>query len=106
MAGVLSSDEIIPNRIWYHDVSLDGVPQSSMVAMRAIMERLSSLEQRVGSESALGKEARRRRADEDLRESALHVQPVVPPLASHRGLGSLPAPAPGPRGFSSLENKK
>ena len=101
MAGVFSSEDPIPSRTWFHNVSLDGVPQSSMVAMRRVMEQMSSLEDRVGGESVQGRMARRRRAEDDLGEHALHLQPVAQPqapeAASHRGPGStIPLPAPAP----------
>ena len=82
MAGILTVDDPIPSRTWFHDVSRDGVDSNpSMSAMRAIMERMSSLEERVGTQSVAGRAARLRRAAEDLEEHAIHEAPVSEPTA-------------------------
>ena len=65
MAGVWTSDERIPNRDVYHDVSRDGLPDPSHTAMSDIRRRMQRFEH---GTSDVYRSAKVRRAREDLVE--------------------------------------
>ena len=90
MAGVWSSDDPIPNRAWFHNVTNDGIGGASvaMNSLRRSMDRAGR-----GLSTRDGLNIRRRRAEEDLRDMQLNVGPPsrpqrsqIQPLWGHRGV--------------------
>ena len=116
MAGVFTSDDVVPSRLGFHNVERDGQIDPSMNAMRAMRLQMDPNRMHAGHESVAARAARLRRAAEDLEEitgqesmQQHNVRPILDvstaptqrrlpsaalPVVTHRGPGALTAPQP------------
>ena len=65
MAGVWTSDQVVEQRLGFHNVERDGHMDSSMNAFRDIRLQMDPRHEHVGHESVAARASRLRRAAED-----------------------------------------